>query len=320
MTPGTHLRRWASRVCSMQTMERWIDPVIADVQHEYDQTKTAGCRFLVLLVGYIAFWKMLAVHVPANWLRQRLQPFLVSATRIVAPAAVTMGVMTAVLVAPPIQAMTQREVLTPWLLVLLVPQSLPFSIPLTILTGVVCALRGRRLTTMIRRTVLLVGLAGVATSCGTIVWMVPAANQAFRVTVAGGAVLRGPAEMSPLSVRDQALAMKHEGREEKAGALLFSFHARWAIVGAPLIFALFGLGLTALRFGRIGALASGFVACIVYVEYFFELNLVRPSMFANEWIAFGLAWLPNLLMVFTSVAFLSPTIGRDSPDHCRAHR
>jgi hypothetical protein len=307
MTPGTRLRHWASCVCSLQTMERWIDPVIADVQHEYNQTKTSGRRFLVLLVGYLAFWRMLAVHVAAIWLRQTLRPFLLSFTRTVVPAAVTLAVVTAVLIAPPIQAMTQREVLTPWVLVLLVPQSLPFSIPLAILTGVVCALRRRRLTTMIHRTILLVGLAGVATSCGTIVWMVPAANRAFRVTVAGDAVVPGPAEMSPQSLRDQALAMKGQGREEKAGALLFSYHARWAIVGAPLIFALFGLGLTALRLGRMGTFASGVVACVVFVTYFFELDLVRPSMFANEWTAFTLAWLPNVLMVLTSIAFLSTT-------------
>jgi lipopolysaccharide export LptBFGC system permease protein LptF len=101
--------------------------------------------------------------------------------------------------------------------------------------------------------------------------------------------------------------MKGEGRTEKAGALLFSYHARWAIVASPVVFALFALGLIAVHLNYVSTMASGFAACALYVCYFFELGLlVRSSTFTHEWFAFSLAWLPNLLIVITSTALLSP--------------
>jgi hypothetical protein len=289
-------------------MERLVDPVIADLQHEIDST-TGTRRWIVLLIGYFTFWRILAVSIPALWVERSLRrlvapscrPFVTAA---VAAAATTL-VVTAALMTPPIQAISRRHELGLWLLTL-VPQALPFSIPLAIFAGIVSGLKGQRVTRTIRRAVMFVGLSGVLASCGTVVWMVPAANQAFRVAIAGQPLPRGPAEMSPQSLRNQALTMNNQGRPEKAGALLLSYHARWAIVASPVIFALFALGLIAVHLSRISTVASGFGACVVYVYYFFELGmLVRPSMFANEWFAFCLAWLPNLLIVIVSAALLS---------------
>jgi lipopolysaccharide export LptBFGC system permease protein LptF len=111
--------------------------------------------------------------------------------------------------------------------------------------------------------------------------------------------------MPPRSLRDQALALKSEGRKEKAGRLLFSYHARWAIPGAALVFALFGLGIATLRLRRAATVAIAVVACAVYVGYFFELSQVRLPAFSDERLSFALAWLPNLLVAITSIAFLS---------------
>jgi hypothetical protein len=47
------------------------------------------------------------------------------------------------------------------------------------------------------------------------------------------------------------------------------------------------------------------VACAVYVGYFFELSQVRVPAFSDERLSFALAWLPNLLVAITSIAFLS---------------
>jgi hypothetical protein len=318
MMPGTRLRRLAARLCSQRAMEFSIDPVIADLQHEYEQTTPGARRLIVLADGYFGFWKVLAVHAPAAWLQRTLRPFARADARMaigaLASAALSLTLVTVALMAAPVAAMAGREILGPWLLTLLVPQSLPFSIPLTLFAGVVSAISGRRVTTMIRRAVVLVGLAGVLASFSTIVWLVPAANQAFRETIARSTVLKGGAEMSPQELRNQALTLKAQGHAERAGELLFSYHARWAIVGAPLPFAWFALGLTARHLRRISTFASGLAACVVYVLYFFELHVVGSSMFTNEWIAFAVAWLPNLCIVGTSAALLSAAPERPTPD------
>ena len=51
----------ASRVCSARTMERLIDPVIADLQAEYAEAIRDGRTWrswVALIVGYIAFAKV----------------------------------------------------------------------------------------------------------------------------------------------------------------------------------------------------------------------------------------------------------------------
>jgi hypothetical protein len=294
-------------------MERLVDPVIADLQHETRSTNGARRplhRSVRLLIGYLTFWRIFAVHIPLMWVQQAFRRLIVPNRQPVVRAAVaataTMVIVTAALMTPPIQASSSRNDLGLWLWTL-VPQALPFSIPLTIFAGIVGGVKGQRVTRTIRRVVLSVGLTGVLVSWGTVVWIVPVANQAFRVAMAGYPVAKGPAEMSPQSLRYQALTMKNEGRTEKAGALLFSYHARWAIVASPVVFALLALGLIAGHWSQISTMASGCGACALYVCYFFELGLlVRSSFFAHEWFAFWLAWLPNLLIVITSTALLSP--------------
>jgi hypothetical protein len=125
-----------------------------------------------------------------------------------------------------------------WLLVLLLPQSVPFSLPLTLLMSVVCGWTGRTITPRIRRFVITLGLAGSLVSFGTIVWVVPEANQAYRVAIARQVVVRGESEMPPRTLRTQALALRSQGRTEKAGTLFFSYHARWALAGAAGVFLL----------------------------------------------------------------------------------
>lgn len=323
MTTGRRLRQWANRVCSARTMEQLIDPVIADLQHEYERTKATGQVLragFVLLRGHCAFWTVVMVHAPAIWLHRTIGGFRASYQesfiRAVVPAVITMVTLSVALVASPAQSINQRDLLGAWLLILLLPQSIPFSIPLSLFTGIVCGLRQRPVTKNVRRTVVVLGLAGTLVSASTIVWIVPIANQAFRTVIARRVVLEGPAEMSSRELRNYALAFRNQGDLENAGELLFSFHARWALAGAALVFAVFGLGVTALRLRRVATVLVVATACVVYVSYFEELHqLAQPrlSLFSHEGVAFTLAWLPNLLMLLTSLAFLTKDHDRRSP-------
>jgi lipopolysaccharide export system permease LptF/LptG-like protein len=313
MTKGRRLRQWATRVCSSQTVERLIDPVIADLQHEYERAKANGhaLRTAVLLLrGYWAFWTVLTIHVPGRWLHRTLSGFRASHqqsfVRAVVPAAIALITVSAALIVEPARHINQSGIVGTWLLILLLPQSIPFSIPLSIFTGIVWGQRSRPVTRQIRRTAVVLGLAGTLLSASTIVWVVPFANQAFRTIIARRVILEGPGEMSPRELREYALALRSQGRTAKAGDILLSYHARWAIAGAALVFAIFGLGVATLRLGPIATVLVAATSIVVYVSYFDQLGNARSSaVFSHEGLAVTFAWLPNFLILLTSMAFLT---------------
>jgi lipopolysaccharide export system permease LptF/LptG-like protein len=310
MSTGTHLQRWASRICSAETMERLIDPALADLQHEFEKASGRGRTWqkrIALLRGYVAFWKLLTLYVPRLWLKRTVRELVLAErfaiVRALFAAALTMTLVSAVLIAAPVQY--RRDGLTPWLLVLLLPQAFPFSLPLGLLVGVISALRGRTVTSHVRRLVVMLGLTASLASVATIVWVVPEANQAYRTIIARRVVLRGLAETPPLELRGHALALRNEGRRNEAGQLLVAYHARWALAGAALVFAVFGLGIASLRPGRIATATIAGATLVLYVSYFDRLGEVRSSLFSDERLSFAVVWLPNVLLMLTSVAFLS---------------
>src|SRR5947208_809553 len=59
--PGDRLRSMASRVCGTNTMERLVDPVIADLQCEHGEAIRRGQVWhsrWIRMAGYAAFWKL----------------------------------------------------------------------------------------------------------------------------------------------------------------------------------------------------------------------------------------------------------------------
>ena len=312
MRPGTRLRAWARHLCSPATMERLIDPLIADLQYEHDGACSTGQprhRCWILMTGYLAFWRVLLLHVPIVCTRRTVRKLAGAddwaVCHALGAAAVTLLIVTGLLIAVPVRNLAERDMGSTWPVVLLLPQSLPLSLPFSILVGVLSGLRGRTVTNRARRAVIVMGLAGSLGSFGMIIWGMPAAHHAFRSTVAGRQVQGGFDETSVRVLREKALAIKNDGQAGRAGMLLLSYHSRWALVGAALVFAVFGLGVNALRAGVAPTAAIGTSGCIVYFAYFFELALVPPSVFSDERLAFGLVWLPNILMIVASLAFMS---------------
>jgi hypothetical protein len=317
MRPGTRLRSWAGYVCSPATMERLIDPVLADLQYEHEGACATGQprhRRWIRINGYLAFWRVLLLHVPIAYTRQTVRKLAGaddwSVGRALGAAAVTMLIMTGLLIAVPLQNLAERDMASTWPAILVLPQALPLSLPFSILVGVLSGLRGRTVTNRARRAVMVVGLAGSLGSLGMIIWVMPAANDAFRSTMTGRQVQKGFDEISVRVLREKALAIKNDGQLGWAGMLLLSYHSRWALGGAALVFAVFGLGVNALRLGVAPTAAVGASGCIVYLAYFFELALVPRSVFSDERLAFGLVWLPNIVMIVTGLAFMSGRDGR----------
>ena len=323
MRPGTRLRSVASRVCARSTMDRLIDPVIADLQCEYEEANRSGRpwnRRRALVRGYVAFWKVLAVYVPAIWAARTMGQSSPSDHRALGRALIastaTLIVLTALFVALPLQGLDWHVTSAPWLFLLLLPQSFPQTLPAVVLTGALCASWRRPAGDSISRWIVVAGLTGSLASLGTIVWLIPAANQAFRVSIAGHHIVEGDGEIPVGSLRAEALAIKNgdepapwfpdniRPRASRVAELLLGYHARWALAGAVLVFALLGLGLTALLIGRAATAAIGTLAWLVYVEYLFELKRLPVDVFSDERAIIGIVWLPNLLLIVASLVFL----------------
>ena len=63
--PGWRLRRLVQRVCSPETLEHVVDPIVADLQHEWSRAGQGSrlVRAWVRLDGYAAFTRALALHI-----------------------------------------------------------------------------------------------------------------------------------------------------------------------------------------------------------------------------------------------------------------
>ena len=63
MIPGRALHRLSARVCSAKTLERSVEPAIADLQQEYAGAGGVAGRVWILLTGYFAILKVIAICV-----------------------------------------------------------------------------------------------------------------------------------------------------------------------------------------------------------------------------------------------------------------
>jgi lipopolysaccharide export LptBFGC system permease protein LptF len=224
---------------------------------------------------------------------------------------------------PPLQSPHFRSGLTLWTLVLLMPQAIPLALPLGLLVGVLIGLRNRPTTNRVRRAIVILGFIGSLAMFGTVGWLVPEANQAYRVDIArrlaiagransGGDISRGIAETPLPSLREQALDLRRQGHPRKAQELIFGYHVRWSLSAAAFVFALFGFSLAALRLSRAGTIFAGTAPPLFYMTYLWELSAVDTAAFSGELVAIALAWLPNVMLILVSLALLS--VRRDGAD------
>ena len=221
--PGDRLWWIAARVCDQRTMERLVEPIVADLQAEYDTAAAQGdrraARWLVWR-GYGAFWKALGLHCIMSTFQPSRSDSNDSMRRVVAFSFGALAIMTALMIVPPMLSFKwdggPLEKLR--LILLLVPQALPLSIPTGICVGVVCAMRGRR--TSPRHVAAVLAIAAVATFAvwTMLEWGVPAANQAFREILAARLGDGRPVNLDPglnelglsrLSQRTDARAIQH---------------------------------------------------------------------------------------------------------------
>ena len=299
--PGTRLRELSRRVCRPQTVERLVDPIIADLQSEYADAgeQAPRQRRLVLWRGYAAFWRAAGMHFIQSAIQRRPGEADGGTARVFAYSLTAFVLITVSLVLPPLlgglqlSADRSSHIL---MALLLVPQALPMSIPAGVCIGIICAMRAHPADRRRVGTVLRLGAAGALAAWTLMEWGIPAANQRFREVAAAqfndGRVVQLQPGLSELP-------LSNLGRRPDAAALRY-FHMRWALVCATIPLAVFALGISA-RVGRLPvAVAAGLVSIVAYVMLMFG----DGQMPAGNVAMIATAWMPNLIFLTIGVALL----------------
>jgi hypothetical protein len=326
--PGDRLRALAARLFDAETMERVVDPAIADLQVECAAAIHHGRlwrRGRVRLAGYIALLKVMFVCGcrPSNeelrhWSAHDRRPL----TRALGFSLVAVSAATVLLELPPVlQIANSPRSLSTWrLAAYLAPQALALAVPIGYMVGVAIGLRGGTISRRVRVAILGVAIVFSIVSCGNLGWLVPAANQAFRVYVWQDiGQLPPPRGENELSINELGrLVEDGHGRGFPLGSyewhhvnrLRFDYHSRWAISFASLALAIVALSVVARRSVRpwtAGAMVCGAVVgyyVLVYFGRLFALDGGLPALIA--------AWLPNVVLVL--IAVLCAVSARPGPE------
>jgi hypothetical protein len=295
--PGQRLRALAARVCRPKTMERLVDPIVADLQCEYDETTGRGHVWrsrLVLARGYMAFWKAImwfglrsACGGGAGEDESRIRRAWVFS--ILAFIAVTvLFVLPPLLSVPRYNGPPLSRVLV-W--VYLIPQALPLSIPAGVCIGVLCAMRGRPVTARNVFAIFLLGTAATVVAGLIIEWMVPWANQAWRELMIVQFIPPG----RPYHLEPGLNEMGFSGlRHRTDPAAVRHFHLMVSLSAATVPLGLFALGLASSVKRVWAALVVAVVATIAYPMTMVAIDSLSPREWRSPIVE---AWAPNVLFL-----------------------
>jgi hypothetical protein len=316
MIPGRMLHRVATHVCSAKTIERVVEPAIADLQKEWASSSTADPlrRVWILLAGYCAIVKVIAICAlnatsPSGDERRVL-------VRTLGWSVAMMIAVTGLLMLPPL-ALVEGG-LSAISLAGLIPQALPLAIPIGLTFGIAFGMAGRQFFPTTKRVVLLFALAASLVSFATLAWVMPVANQAYRESVAhaagvSGPLIKGASEMSLSELDREATIAATAGNASRADHYAWSFHLRFALSTASMVLAAFLFAT-----GGSGAALRGllaFAACFVYWVLIFVgegLAVYSPiaPVFAGTIPVFAGAWLPNIVFAASTILIASSRSSR----------
>ena len=171
------VRGFAARFCSAATRERLVDPILADIELERHEMLAAGRVWLarwVVLRGHLGLCTALALHAV---LRCSWQPDEASKRTMVFFAAAFV-LLTCLLSVPPL---IHNGLWRGIVVIYGIPQAILIAIPIALACGVAFGWSGDATARAMLRRVLMLVVAGTTLSLATMEWLVPAANQGFRV-------------------------------------------------------------------------------------------------------------------------------------------
>ncbi len=312
--PGTRLRALAARLCSERTMERLIDPSLADLQIEHAAARRTGSIWKsgwALILGYMAFSKVMLLcgllgtrQAWRNWNRDDQHSLIrvlwrsALATFVIAGLFGLMQFSTMLGISPDSRAGLLRA--------FLVPSVLTRSLPIGILIGTTLGLAGRPRSSRLPSAILLGAVLLSTASFVNVKWIVPAADQRYQRELFAATV--------PEAEREPTLRAAEELRRldatypdpARVRRLTFLRHYSYAIAASPLTFALFALFLSPRR--RVGRMAAVALSSAMTVGTFFIFNLGIFLLQVEQISPAISAWLPHMVVV-TATAVMT-IVGR----------
>jgi len=317
--PGDRLRTMTARVFSARTMERIIDPLVADLQIEHAESIRRGRVWRsrwVLLSGHVVFLKTIALcgaqgaicSLVGGTVDDRLAMGRVIRFTVAAIAVTT--VLIELLSSWPL------ETHHPILLLYLAPSALVLAVPMGAIFGILLGLRGRVVSLQSTRGVLACATFSSLACLATMAWIMPLANHEFRQLAsendARRVVLRGINELTLGELSQRIDSSRRMGTVIDLPLLSYSYHMRWALSSATLVLALFALSVTRrIVAGWTTALAA-FGACF---SYYVVMWAGRAAALQNTLPAFVGAWLPNVVFAVVSVTLLIVASSQKSVAH-----
>jgi len=169
---GSWLRSVAAVVFNAHTMERVVDPAIADLQAE----PSSAARYWAVI-------KVIAVCLPEASMRVRAAAGL---------SLLTVVAVIALLETPFLMAAASQGVFEPVMVLYLIPQGISFALTVAFTILIVCQFGGHAISRQTVDFVIATAMAIAAISFVAHGWVTPAANQAYRVAWAQRAGLPTP--------------------------------------------------------------------------------------------------------------------------------
>lgn len=315
MTPaGTRIRALAARLCHARTMERLVDPTVADLRAEYEDAVNRGRRWesaRIWIAGHMALLQAMALQgglkvmeIPRDLTgddRRAVTRTIRAGTAI----AITGTLVLATISFVSLVSWTHPRAVE--LAFYLVPASLPLSVPIGLTFGILWGLGRMSASRRIRTVVLVLALGTSLASFTMLAWVAPISNQAFRVSMMGRPLPKGENELTIGELR-QRLDNGMRRRLPAVAApsdplrLALNYHTRWALGSAPLVLAVFAVALTSRRqWIRVMPFLAGAGVISAYYVIMFSarslgLDRTIPPLAA--------AWAPNLAFLMLSLTIM----------------
>jgi lipopolysaccharide export LptBFGC system permease protein LptF len=313
--PGTRLRAMAARLFDSRTMERYVDPAIADLQTEYEETAQHGRRHeraRVLVAGYIGVIQVISIQgglKAIDILREPTADDRRAIRRTVLASAALMSISMMTNIAPFMRELWSHPRVVD-LAVCLIPQAIPLSIPMGLTFGILWALGRLSASRTALVLVMILALGSSLVSFVTLAWVMPNANQAFRTATAGGPVAKGANELTigELRERIQNPSPLSAASLSARPTLALNYHQRWALGATPFVLAMFAMILAT---GRKSGRAMPFVLSPILMFGYYTLMYAARELGLDRTIPpVAAAWVPNAVTMMLSAAVISVRLHR----------
>ncbi len=287
--PGTRLRALAARLFDQSTIDRLIDPAIADLQFEHGEAMRHGRLWRsrwIRVAGCIAFCKVAAQAIFEDRHGARAIAVALAAVTLVTAAAIC-----SVLAGTPATIHTRGNMVL--LVLYLVPQALAISVPPCMALGLFLWIRREGPDPSSKRTVLWLIRLSLLVAFFNIGWITPAANTSYRNIVAGTATLRGPNELTFVEL-GQRMGHGNPGIAfDGPLPVAFWVNARLALTIAPVLLCVLALAGATTR-NRL-APAIVFTTLTVFVSCYVLFPEDEIAILMRWLPAATIAWIPNVI-------------------------